>query len=99
MADWNQDMLNVVHERDLLKLLGKINLKDDLDNDKLQCKFCKQVTHKESIGSLLKDGGRYQVVCNQGVCFTQLMQFLNDKRNALSGAGGGNQTPNYSLEG
>ena len=95
----DQDQLSVVHQRDLVSFLDKINLKDNLDNKQLKCQFCRTTIHQENIGSLFKDKGHYQVICDQGACFTQLMQFLNSKRNALSGAGGGNQTHNYSLEG
>ena len=77
--------IDAIHTNDLSRLLAKIGLLDDFDNNKVKCKFCKQPVTHANIYSVIKDSGSYKLVCDKADCVQLLMQFLADRKKAFSG--------------
>jgi len=78
--DKDKKEMKAVHLRDLSNLLTKIEKKDDFDNGKIKCKFCKNTVTKENIYSLLNESGAIHFICDKAECISEFMTHLEKKK-------------------
>ena len=75
----NTDTLKVVHDSELLALLEKLRIKQDIENQKIKCKFCREVITLDNLHSLFSESKTVKVVCDNPECIKQLMSYYSEK--------------------
>lgn len=71
--------LDVVHQRDLDKLLKRMGIFEDIAQGKKKCKFCERVVDRQNLYSVLPESGAVNVVCDAPECITALLAYLDEK--------------------
>ena len=75
----NTDELKVVHDDELMDLLEKLHIKQDIENKKIKCKFCKGVITFDNLHSLFSESGEIKIVCESPRCIKQLLSYYSEK--------------------
>ena len=73
------DTLRVVHDNELLALLEKLHIKQDIEYQKIKCKFCREIITFNNLYSLFSESKTVKVVCDNPECIKQLMSYYSEK--------------------
>ena len=73
------DTLKVVHDSELLALLEKLRIKQDIEDQKIKCKFCKEIITLDNLHSLFSESKEIKIVCDSSECIKQLMSYYSEK--------------------
>ena len=60
--------IKAVHDFDLLKLLGTLNISKDVKKKNKKCKFCRGIVTIKNIYALFPESGDIKIVCDKKVC-------------------------------
>ena len=75
--------MDVVHERDVDRLLDKMGIKEDFYNNKKTCKFCKNVVNIKNIYSFLPEAGTINIICDNPKCITDFLEYMESKQKKI----------------
>ena len=76
--------IKTVHERDLDRLLVKLKIKEDFDNGKLTCKFCKNIINRENLYSFLSEAGVVHLICDKPDCVSSMLMYVEEKKKKIA---------------
>lgn len=76
----NYKPVNAVYGDDFKSLLSSLGIYKNFIENKLTCKFCKEIVTENNVYSIIKDSDRYKLVCSKAECVSALMEFLEAKR-------------------
>lgn len=71
--------INAVHEKDLVGLLERLDVKEKFINNELHCKFCDSIVNKGNIYSVLPESASINLICDKPECITKLLEYLEEK--------------------
>jgi len=71
--------INTIHERDLDKLLNKIELKEDFINKKVKCRFCEKIVDINNLYAISNDNGSYIFICDSIECINKFFEYSDNK--------------------
>jgi len=77
--------LNTIHERDLDRLLERLNIKERFENGKIKCKFCDTPITKDNLYSLLPESGTAHLVCDRRDCILKIISYISEKTKKVKG--------------
>ncbi|RSN72488.1 hypothetical protein [Candidatus Methanodesulfokora washburnensis] len=60
--------LLIFHERELEKVLSKLNLTEKIEKGELKCSICGKIITKENFGGILGRNGNILVICDSIEC-------------------------------
>ena len=72
--------IKAVHDFDLLKLLGTLNISKDVKKKNKKCKFCRGIVTIKNIYALFPESGDIKIVCDKTECIKALSQYLNQNK-------------------
>ncbi len=80
MKSKNKKELNVVHDNNLLDILKKLGVKDEIEKEVRICKFCNRTISFENIHTIFPESGDVKIVCNEPECVKELLVYVNKRK-------------------
>ena len=75
----DKENIKAIHDDNLIELLTNLDLIDNLNASKLNCKFCKEVISLDNLSAIFPDSGSIKLSCDHPKCISKLNRYLNEK--------------------
>ena len=72
-----KDRMKAVYDDDLGELLSSLGLVESVEQGKVRCRVCGEQQSIDSIGVLVPNGDRVEVVCSDPECLVDFYQQLS----------------------
>lgn len=80
MTYFMRKTIDLIHDDELGALLSNLGLSDLIDDQKLKCKFCREIVTVEDIYALFPESGSIKVVCTNVSCIKKLNNYINNNK-------------------
>ena len=75
----DREVLQAVHDEQLVKFLQNINVYDRIITGDCKCKFCKKTISIDNIHMVFPESKQVKFVCDNLSCVAQMSSYLTDK--------------------
>ena len=75
-----KENIKAVHDYEFVSFLKKLDVYDDVINERKKCKFCKNIVNIENIATVFAESGAIQFVCDKPYCIAKLGDYLTDRK-------------------
>jgi hypothetical protein len=69
--------LVVFHEREVEKMLSKLNLAEKVEKGEIKCAICGKTITKENLGAILRKNGDILIICDSVKCIEKAGGLIN----------------------
>ena len=71
----DKEEIKAVHDDDLENFLRSIGLLNDMESEKIHCKFCNEKITMETLQAIFPDSGSINVICNHKSCIKNFADY------------------------